>query len=159
MIRDPVGVALQAAQPKGPDVHAGFIKLPVAGRTDHVPLTVAAGSYVVPADIVSSLGEGNSLSGALVLDKMMKSKAGIGAQFNQMPYRPRGRRHFADGGGVGSPVDIMAAGGEYVFPPDTVMAIGQGDLTRGHDILDQWVKNRRQDHIKTLKKLPGPAKD
>jgi len=53
----------------------------------------------------------------------------------------------------------MAAGGEHVLSPDQVMKVGGGDIKKGHAILDHWVKENRKTHIKTLSKLPPPAKD
>ena len=47
--------------------HVGPIHASVAGRTDHLPMTVESGSYVLPADIVSAGGEGNTLAGFKVL--------------------------------------------------------------------------------------------
>jgi hypothetical protein len=35
---------------------------------------------------------------------------------------------------------------------------GGGNLNKGHRLLDAWVKDQRNQHIKTLQKLPGPAK-
>lgn len=52
---------------------SGFVHSPVPGRTDQLPISPAAGSYVIPADVVSGLGEGNSLSGARLLDAMFHS--------------------------------------------------------------------------------------
>ena len=65
---------------------------------------------------------------------------------------------FADGGAT-SGVPIVAAGGEYVIPPEDVVHIGGGDLDHGHKILDAFVKKMRQKTIKTLQNLPGPKKD
>jgi hypothetical protein len=53
-------------------------------------------------------------------------------------------------------VPIIAAGGEYVIPPEKVQEIGGGDLDRGHEILDAFVKLVRKQHVKTLRKLPPP---
>jgi hypothetical protein len=55
-------------------------------------------------------------------------------------------------------VDIVAAGGEFIVPPDKVAELGGGDLKRGHDLLDAMVKHIRKTTIKTLKRLPGPKK-
>jgi hypothetical protein len=44
-------------------LHTGPIKSPVAGRTDHIPLKVPGGSYVLPADHISHLGENNTDAG------------------------------------------------------------------------------------------------
>lgn len=125
--------------------HAGPIPLAGGGRTDVVPMDVAPGSYVFPADIVSALGEGNTLNGYQVIDKWIA----------QQPVE----EGYAKGGAVGEPIPIIAAGGEYVLTPDQVAAIGQGDMDAGHEILDAVVKQIRADHIKTLKKLPGPVRD
>lgn len=125
-------------------VHLGPIHSPVAGRTDHLPMHVPSGAYVIPADIVSSLGEGNTMAGYRAV-KMMFREAVKGA--------------YAEGGGVGEPVPIVAAGGEYVLSPDEVIWAGRGDLDAGHRALDKWVTDTRKDLINTLKKLPGPKKD
>jgi len=125
-------------------LHVGPIHSPVAGRTDHLPMHVASGSYVLPADIVSSLGEGNTMAGFRAV-KMMFKNAPAGA--------------YAQGGHVGNPVPIVAAGGEYVLSPDEVMWAGGGDLDRGHRGLDNFVNGTRAELIKTLQKLPGPKKD
>ena len=65
---------------------------------------------------------------------------------------------FAEGGAT-SGVPIVAAGGEYVIPPEDVVHIGGGDLDHGHKVLDAFVKKMRQKTIKTLQNLPGPKKD
>lgn len=139
------GMLRMPKPPKGPSgVHLGAIHSPVAGRTDHLPMHVPSGSYVIPADIVSSLGEGNTMAGYRAV-KMMFKGAPYGA--------------YAAGGGVGEPVPIVAAGGEYVLSPDEVMWAGGGDLDAGHRSLDKWITDTRKDLIDTLKKLPGPRKD
>jgi hypothetical protein len=56
-------------------------------------------------------------------------------------------------------VPIVAAGGEYVLSPDQVRAAGRGDAEVGCKVLDEFVKRSRTQNIKTLKGLPGPAKD
>lgn len=126
---------------KDTHIHVGPIHAPVAGRTDHLPMHVPSGSYVIPADIVSALGEGNTLNGFKNLNEIVEK------------FRDDGS--FNDG----KPVAIVAAGGEYVIPPHAVVGIGEGDLATGHRILDQYVKKMRQKTIKTLQKLPGPKKD
>ena len=140
------GGPMQRAAPAGASdgVHLGPIHSPVAGRTDHLPMHVPSGSYVIPADIVSSLGEGNTMAGYRAV-KMMFRDAAPGA--------------YAAGGGVGEPVPIVAAGGEYVLSPDEVIWAGKGDLDAGHRALDNWITGTRKELIKTLQKLPGPKKD
>lgn len=152
------------------------------GRTDTLPIKVPPGSYVLPADIVSGLpgAQGNSLAGHVALNKMLNAlplvpdKAPYGADSKPLP---RGstipglmnvhhlmRKELGEhkGGKVpeeGKPVDIMAAGGEHVIPPEMVKRIGLGNLKRGHEILDAFVKEVRKKNIKELKKLPGPVRD
>lgn len=123
-------------------LHVGAIKAPVAGRTDHLPVHVPSGSYVVPADIVSSIGEGNTEHGFEILDYMVKDRA---------------RSNSAPSGG--EPVAVVVAGGEYVIPPEAVVGFGDGDMDKGHKALDEWVRAERAHTIDTLKKLPGPKRD
>ncbi len=152
-------------------VHTGAIKSPVAGRTDHLPMNVPAGSYVIPSSVVSHIGQDNTASGHARLDHMFSSgpfgaglpKMGHGKGAPGAPHLPK----FADGGaaheGDHEAVPIMAAGGEYVVPPSVVRMlptlIGEPpNLHQGHQLLDEWVKRTRAKHIKTLRSLPGPAK-
>lgn len=129
-------------QPEG--IHIGPIHSPVAGRTDHLNMHVPSGAYVIPADIVSALGEGNTMAGFRAV-KMM---------FN-------GAKGMAAGGEIdaGEPVPIVAAGGEYVLSPQEVAWAGGGNMDTGHRALDEWVKGTRAELISTLKKLPGPKRD
>ena len=128
-----------------PKPHVGPIHSPVAGRTDHLPMHVPSGSYVIPADIVSAMGEGNTMAGFKVVRQMFKGLPGAQA--------------FASGGWTGDLVPIVAAGGEYVITPYEVEAIGNGDLDRGHKALDGFIKKMRAKTVQTLRKLPGPKKD
>lgn len=190
---------------------SGLIHSSVAGRTDQLPMSPAAGSYVLPADVVSGIGEGNTMAGAAIIDKYLHSQpygiqpaqqhGGHSIPHPPAPYREHngGFRaggkvhrtgnviHYAFGGpqvvhakpGVdpheGHPgtVPIVAAGGEYIVPPNAVAyhpGLGMGDprnpdpkhrmaaLKRGHAILDKFVTTARKGHIKDLKHLPGPAK-
>lgn len=139
-------------------VHVGPIHSNVAGRTDHLPMHVKSGSYVIPADIISAMGEGNSMAGfKIAKDIFSQPFYGTPAAGAGMPYGI-GTPHKAEGGEVDT-VPIVAAGGEYVIPPEDVVNIGDGDLDHGHKILDEFVKRYRAKTIKTLKALPGPKRD
>ena len=136
------GAPKEQSAKRGKDIiHTGPIHSPVAGRTDHLPMHVPAGSYVVPAEEVAYLGEGNTLNGFKNLDEIVGK------------YKDDGSHND------GNPVPIVAAGGEYVIPPYAVVGIGDGDINRGHRILDQFVMKLRKKHIKTLQKLAPPKKD
>lgn len=132
--------------------HVGPIHSPVAGRTDHLPMHVKSGSYVIPADIISAMGEGNTMAGFKIARQMFESK----------PYGVEGKPYGARAeGGAASDnlVPIVAAGGEYVISPEDVVSIGGGDMNHGHNVLDHFVKKMRAKTIHTLKKLPGPKRD
>lgn len=111
------------------------------GRADTKPIDVASGSYVIPSDIVSSVGDagGNTLAGMRILEKMFG--------------RAQPQTHMASGGST----PIQISDGEFVLGPDQVARVGNGDLTKGHRVLDALVRKLRADHVKTLKSLPGPA--
>jgi hypothetical protein len=154
-------------------LHTGPIKSPVAGRTDHIPLNVPNGSYVVPSDVVSHIGQGNTSAGHARLTQMFHGghlpaasgvRGGRPASSMGMSKSPAGGLPpvFKAGGvtdGDDEGVPIMAAGGEHVLSPEEVAHVGGGDIDHGHRILDAWMKKVRQDNIKTLRNLPGPARD
>ena len=139
--------SIDRLQPTGEGkVHVGPIHSPVAGRTDHLPMHVPAGAYVIPADIISAMGEGNTMAGFRVANSLWGQNGGA----------PQG---FAAGGYTGQLVPIVAAGGEYVIHPEAVVRQGNGDMDMGHRILDGFVTGMRSKTVETLKKLPGPKKD
>lgn len=142
--------------------HVGPIHSPVAGRTDHLPMHVKSGSYVIPADIISAMGEGNTMAGfksaKMVFSGTPYAKGGTYGQ----PTSPYGMvMPKADGGSTDGDdlVPIVAAGGEYVISPEEVGNVGGGDLDHGHKVLDAFVLKMRDKTIKTLQTLPGPKKD
>ena len=147
-------------------VHHGPINVAIPGRTDRLPIHVYSGAYVLPADIVSGLGEGNTLAGNRVIEKMLldgslsgKSSGGSAvalqhAQKLKDKYGIRGPYHEED-----NLVPVIVAGGEYIIPPEKVQEIGEGDMDKGHAVLDAFVVSQRRALRKKLAKLPGPAKD
>lgn len=151
---------------QGPKIHSGPIHSPVAGRTDHLPIHVESGSYVIPADIISALGEGNTVAGFKVANTLfdkIPNMSGAPGSDSMIDGSPGGDAQLglpsgkADGGAVSVP--IVAAGGEYVISPQNVLKVGRGDLDHGHNILDSFVKRMRAKTIQTLRALPGPKKD
>lgn len=154
------------AEAKGLE-HAGMIHSPVSGRTDKLPMSVKSGAYVVPADAVSAIGQGNSLAGANGLNKLLRmGPYGAGAAPLPKGTAPKmgalKQPKFANGGDVsddGQPTEIVAAGGEFVVPPEAVAELGNGDIKKGHDLLDAMVMHIRKKNIKTLKRLPRPKKN
>lgn len=138
--------ARRAKKANGGGVFSGYIHGTTGGRTDNKDISVQSGSFVIPADIISGIGQGNSIAGADALHKL----------FRMGPY---GVPAKADGGAVGQPVPIVAASGEMVLPPDKVAEIGGGDVDKGHAILDAFVVHQRKKTIKQLRKLPKPRKN
>lgn len=85
-----IGHAGRIAQEKSTPCHKGIIHMAVGGRTDHLPMNVLEGSYVLPADIVSGLGEGNTLAGGKILDNMFSGKQGpAGARMTDFRATPK----------------------------------------------------------------------
>lgn len=167
-----------APEPSGDHLHTGPIHSPVAGRTDHLPMHVPSGSYVIPADIISAMGEGNTMAGFKHMRRMFGGSpysgdtapySGTSAPYGQsdsdQPYEASGGPYNeplpgkASGGEHTGSVPIVAAGGEYVLSPKEVMMAGGGDLETGHRVLDDFVKRMRAKTVETLKNLPGPKKD
>ena len=156
--------------------HVGPIHSAVAGRTDHLPMHVPANSYVLPADIVSAFGEGNTMAGFKHLRRMFK---GNPYAQGKHPYGGHSKAPYGQGdqpyggspgpygeaiqshkrGGKSDGVAIVAAGGEHVLTPEEVLYVGDGDMAMGHRVLDECVKRWRQQTIKTLSNLPGPKRD
>ena len=151
--------------PKSPAPHAGFIPGPTGGRTDAVPMKVQKGAYVIPSDLVSATGEGNSAAGAAKMSKMFSMEgAPYGAKAPKIKGRPLKttkiiRQRFQDGGIMeDEAADILASDGEFIVPPSVVERIGGGSLDHGHDVLDSFVKQMRKQYIKKLSGLPPPKK-
>lgn len=142
------------------------------GRADHVTTEAPSGSYILPADILSGLGEGNSIAGARVISEMLKSgpwgtkpvQMGRGSGPPRAPGLPSDEMEqaFAKGGEVekrmATSVPVLLSDGEYQIGVPDVVRIGGGSLKRGHKILDAFVLHQRKKTINKLKKLPGPVK-
>lgn len=151
-------------------VTRGAILSAVPGRTDAHFTHVPSGSYVVPADIVSGRGEGNTIAGAEALQKLFKMppyggtpmKMGKGPGVPGRGTFPKIKKRFAAGGApdpnTGKPVRVNLAGGEIVVPPENLMAAVHPDLKTAHEIMDKWVLDERKKLRKTLARLPGPVK-
>lgn len=145
--------------------HEGFLHSSVPGRTDKLPISVSGGAYVLPADHVAALGQGNSLAGANIVNKLFKMGpygTSLGGLRSAKPAAARLNLRMKppkfEQGGKSKHVPIIAAGGEIVIPPDKIVD-RFGALDKGHQALDQWVVRTRKKHIKTLKKLKPPKQD
>jgi hypothetical protein len=162
----------------GMDSPAGLVHTAGAGRTDNVPMSVASGSHVLPADVVAGIGSGNTLAGAHALEMALRSGPGgislpRGPSHSTIP-RPPPLPRLARGGKLeweGHPIRVVTghvppeqggikcilAGGEWLLKPDEVKRIKYKGK-EGHDAVDSWIMDMRRENIKKLKKLPGPVK-
>ncbi len=158
-------------------VREGYLGGTGPGRTDILPITVGGGSYVLPADHLAAIGQGNNTAGAAKISQMFGSGPGgmplrhfsghitqpraptMGMRMPKMgsmgtSATSLGKIGFAVGG-VGKPTKIIAAHGEYVLSPEQIIA-KYGSLEKGHRALDKWVMETRKKHIKTLRNLKPP---
>lgn len=157
--------AAPAPAPASMGVAKGMLGGASPGRVDNRPLSVSSGSYVIPADSVSAIGQGNSAAGAKMLTQMFsgaKMNSYGGHNFRMPGVKGMKRGTYAEGGdaeGEGEHVPIIAASGEYVLTPEEVAWFGDGDMKKGHDALDRFVLSLRKKHIQELKRIKPPKKN
>lgn len=158
----PVGTSKPVGMTTGPLVSN------VPGRTDLHFTHVPSGAYVIPADIVSAHGQGNTLAGIDKLHKMFNLHKHNASTKPALPHFPSRAKKFAKGGKdkhIGKPVPVKLAGGEIVLPPSSVHETMQRirgrkmTMDEAHQEMDKWVVDERKKLRKTLAKLPGPARD
>ena len=101
-------------------LHTGPLHSTVAGRTDHLPSQVPNGSFVLPADIVSGLGEGNTMSGFKAAKRMFE---GAHREFGGTPYAGSNGPY---GQGTGLPYAIGHASGGVIGRNEKQTLIGPG---------------------------------
>lgn len=147
----------------------GLIKGFAGGRTDVHKISVPSGSYIMPADVVSGLAEGNTMAGSNVMSKIMstgpfgmklsKGNGGMGPPkaHISMPKPVMARGGTAKQDGSGQMVPIIVAGGEHIIYPQTILS-KFGNMKKGHEILDKFVTTVRKQTIDEMKKLKGPKK-
>jgi len=128
----------------------GLFHSDVAGRTDRLPRSVPADSFVFPADVISALGQGNTLAGGKLMDGIL------------------GKPHLADGGSAGRS-SVIVAGGEYLAPREKIEEIGKrmrahgksrarSDINAGHEWARDFVSRVRKHQMDWLKTAPKPKK-
>lgn len=157
--------------------NSGFLNGATAGRADQVKTQAPPGAYVIPADVIAGLGEGNSLSGARVMQGLLDSgpygtrlpRAGGRNTIPRPPHLPSNLKsggtipifnpkERANGGANTGETPVDLSDGEFLIHPADVDRFGNGDRSRGHAFFDKWVVRKRKEHISKLKSLPGPVK-
>jgi hypothetical protein len=121
------------------------------GRADKLPTKVPDGSHVIPADVVSALGQGNSQHGHKVLSHMFPHSSPRSAASSAKPKSGLKKN--------GGEVPVMVSDGEFIIDPEDVKHRGGGDQEQGHRRLDAFILHTRKQNINNLKNLPGPARD
>ena len=121
----------------------------------------------MPADIISGMGQGNTMSGAHNFDSMIHSgpfgtklpMPKIGGTMPRPPGMPKmlGSQHFSRGGRTKGRIPVIVAGGERIVSPEEVAQLSGGDIKKGHEMLDRFIVEFRKHNIKVLKALPGPS--
>lgn len=184
----PLGVGMGMADPfwtrqESYGASRGLLASQIPGRTDKLPVSPAAESFVMPADVVSGLGEGNTLAGARALQEALATGPGGvpvprgGRRGNApRPPSPNSGAAYESKGGRTTHVPIAAAGGEFIVPPEAVQALGARYLGRiksgpgsqhkgaadalalGHKLLHALVLHVRRRTIREMMKLKGPVK-
>ncbi len=143
----------------GMNMHTGPIMSAVPGRTDRHNMNVPSGAYVFPSDFVSHIGQNNTQAGYSILSRLFPSHPTDGIAASGGHRSSASDKGGGRGASVGQAVPVVTAGGEYVASPQAVLRrVGTNSLSHAHKVLDKWVLDIRKQHIKTLKKLPGPAK-
>lgn len=137
----------------------GLFMSDVSGRTDRLPHAVAADSFVMPADVISGVGQGNTLAGSKLMDGILAGAKG--------PYGINLRR--ADGGSTPGVSHVLVAGGEYLVPRHALQNVGwrrnggkkmdpKADLAEGHKWAREMVDKVRGHQKKFLATAPKPKK-
>ena len=165
--------------------HAGPLPGDTPGRADTIATTVKDGAHIIPADVVSFLGQGNTDNGYRVLEKMFprsKCRASGGAAMPRISLEPRlivpkphliptmKSQGFPQGSKMpavakpkmnfaqGGQVPVRLSHGEFsVEPEDVASVMGHGDLEKGHEALDRWIVGKRKECISRLRSLPNPV--
>jgi hypothetical protein len=161
---------------------AHLIHSPVPGRVDRIPMRARPGSFVLPADVVSGLGQGNTYAGAKMWGQALSHSVGPAGVANTMkarsfhaPSMPSfgramgrvgGANKGFQRGGMMMPIDndeyvpIITSGGEMLIDPEIVEAMGRnqgGDADTGKKILINSVMQVRKQVAEHHKRLPRPA--
>ena len=118
------------------------------------PAALSHGEFVIPADVVSHLGNGNSDAGADVLYKMMdrvrQARTGNkkqGKQINPEKFTPGGIAAYASGGAVqkfqtgGTP----STGVTGTAPAGVTTSMPTGNVTQGN--LSNWIGDYVSDYL------------
>lgn len=128
------------------------------------PAKINENDFVITADVVSDIGDGDTTAGAKRLANELGMSAG-GANYQKGNVVNSGLQGLVGGPGSGLDDKVQAtiggrqaarlSRGEFVIPRNKVAEIGGGDITKGHEKLYSLMKNVRRDKNGTPQQ-PGP---
>lgn len=127
---------------------AGLIKGPGKGQADVIHTSAPEGSYIIPADVVSMLGDGSSKAGAESLRDYLDDRV--------ESMHPDVKGMFKNGKRSNIPVALSRD--EFYIEPHEVLAIGKGHHSEGVKMLDSFRSNVRKHKIANGHDLPPKAK-
>jgi hypothetical protein len=180
---NPLGVSMSMADPpwvrseqrSQGSADRGLLLGSTMGRADAVKTSSPSGSYILPAEMVSGLGEGNGLAGARLIQEMT-STGPFGTSLPRMTHGrgPPSPPHVqaatnAKGGGVQNGPEertpVALSHMEYKLTPrDCIVMVSKMvghpvPLDYAHRVLDKWVKFEHKRHAEKLAKLAkqGPV--
>ena len=163
---------------------SGFLHGATPGQADQIKTQAPPGAYVIPAEVIAGLGQGNGLSGARIMQAFINSgpygtplprSSSRGTGMPRPPsaqlVRESEEGKFKKGGTIpifmpqarasgganrgSTPVDL--SDGEFVVHPKDVDRFGFGDRDAGHRFFDKWVMRKHKQHIKALQAYRGPV--
>ena len=150
----------------GPTHFHGLVHGSGNGRSDSISTRVPKGSYVVPADIVSGIGHGDTIAGARALEHSFPEEEGRlhtrahvrgFSPLMQSPFKRAfsAKSQLADGG-VPEMSDVLLSAGEFLIGPKALLK-KYGSLKHAHDVMDAYIVHRRKKLIKETKALKPPV--
>ncbi len=94
-----VGGSVGGVQATAPDGALGYSAAHTGGQDDVVPINAAGGEYVLDADVVSALGDGNNAAGAAKLDELRKKlrQEKRATPVDQIPDKTKPLKHYIKG--------------------------------------------------------------
>jgi 8-oxo-dGTP pyrophosphatase MutT (NUDIX family) len=130
----PPEIKSKAPKDRGIDFDGGLIHTAGHGRTDNVPLNVPSGSYILPADIVSAFGQGNTIAGAHAIHQVL-----LDAPYHASPG-PYGAKSLETKRGDGPPGP--SPGGPPAPPP------GNPEVTKNAIVPEAYQAQQDTPHFK-----------
>lgn len=121
---------------------------PGKGQTDAIHTNAAEGSYIIPADVVSMLGDGSTDAGVDVINSFFDD---VVRDLNPDVVHGAPRNETLT-------IPVALSKGEVYVKPHQVLALGRGHHSKGVKMLDSLRSNIRKHKIANGNDLPPKAK-